>query len=394
MNPLYALRALPTKCSRSLSSANIPTAFRPLSELQELGATSVTRDCLSQIKALNGDYKAVVEENRSALSEAKKMESIDEPKSPLSGIPFTVKDTLTVKGFKTTLAQKSLTRGLAGSMFKNPRKQDGDVVRLLRKAGAVFVGKTNIPEKGLDVQTFNNYFPSPCVNPWDNSLTPGGSSGGGAVSVATGMAPLAIGTDLAGSIRIPAAFTGICSVRATSTLVPCGGHIPPIPEDCSSSIVVSAMAKRIDTLDAFLEVASSEHHEKPYKRIPTTLPSSLRVAMTPSPWNIPIDPRQKIHLEGKVKSQLEESGVTVDIVDGPTIDAKMVGKSYFAFARRYFIEHISASGCADPFTGKMSKQPCMKECARFVEELRMYVFIGISNLFFFSYFLQKKKNRI
>ena len=210
--------------------------------------------------------------------------------------------------------------------------------------------------------------PSPCANPWNTQLTPGGSSGSGALSVASGMAPLAIGTDLAGSIRIPPAFTGVCSVRATSLLVPAGGHVPAVPDDCSSSIVVSAMAKRVDTLDAFLEVASSSTRSGRTRARPQTRPSHR------SGWRRPprrgASHRPETERASGALARLQEEGASVDLVDGPEIDAKKVGGAYFAFARRYFVEHVSAGGQADPFTGKKKRAPDAEKSAQFVERLR------------------------
>ena len=131
------------------------------------------------------------------------------------------------------------------------------------------------------------------------------------------------------------------------------------------------MAKRIDTLEAFLEVASSEHPTHPFSRQEET-PAlhSIRLAMTPAPWGVPIDPRQESLLRGEVAQKLSDNGVDIEITDGPAIDAKAVGGAYFAFARRYFIEHVSAGGHHDKFTGKTRRPPDMKKASAFVESLR------------------------
>ncbi|MGB1606483.1 MAG: amidase family protein, partial [Promethearchaeia archaeon] len=94
----------------------------------------------------------------------------------------------------------------------------------MRRAGAEIIGKTNVPPMCLDVQTFNQVHGT-TNNPYDLSRTPGGSSGGSAAAVASGMVPLAIGSDLAGSLRVPASFCGISSFKPTARRISAAGHV-------------------------------------------------------------------------------------------------------------------------------------------------------------------------
>ena len=127
-------------------------------------------------------------------------------KKPLTGIPVTIKDLSHVAGTVTTY----------GSLVHDPapRPVDSGAVRRLREAGAIVIAKTNSSEFGQSATTENRLGP-PCRNPWDVARTPGGSSGGAAVSVAAGIVPLALGSDGGGSVRIPAAFTGIVGFKPT-----------------------------------------------------------------------------------------------------------------------------------------------------------------------------------
>ena len=129
----------------------------------------------------------------------------------LHGLPVAIKDVTLTAGIRTTFASQ---------LFKDtvPR-QDAEVVRRLKAAGAIILAKTNTPEFACGANTNNTLF-GPTRNPWNSALSPAGSSGGSAVAVATGMVPIAQGTDFGCSIRIPAAFCGIVGIRPTPGLTP------------------------------------------------------------------------------------------------------------------------------------------------------------------------------
>ena len=131
--------------------------------------------------------------------------------APLHGVPVSIKDLTATRGIRTTW----------GSLIYEHHVPDEDdlVVQRLKAAGAIVVGKTNTPEFGAGGNTFNALFGA-TRNPWNTALSCGGSSGGAAVAVATGMGPIAEGTDLGGSLRTPAAFCGVLGFRTTPGLVP------------------------------------------------------------------------------------------------------------------------------------------------------------------------------
>ena len=129
----------------------------------------------------------------------------------LHGLPVVIKDITPTAGIRTTFGSP---------LFKdNVPTEDAEVVRRLKAAGAIVLGKTNTPEFGAGANTFNDVF-GVTRNPWNPALSPAGSSGGSAVAVATGMAPLAHGTDFGCSIRMPASFCGIVGIRPTPGLTP------------------------------------------------------------------------------------------------------------------------------------------------------------------------------
>jgi amidase len=150
-----------------------------------------------------------------ALAAAKKATAALGRKSatlgPLHGVPVSIKDLAPTKGIRTTWGSKIFEHHVPD--------EDALVVERLKAAGAIVVGKTNTPEYGAGANTFNAVF-GPTRNPWNPALTCGGSTGGGGVALATGMAPLAQGSDLGGSLRLPAAFCGVVGFRTSPGLIP------------------------------------------------------------------------------------------------------------------------------------------------------------------------------
>ncbi len=165
---------------------------------------------------------------------------------PLAGLPMTVKDTLDVEGMPASAGDPRLLHRSC---------DDAVVVSRARRAGAVIWGKTNTPFHGGDWQSFNRLHGT-TNNPWDADLTPGGSSGGAAAAVATYVTPLEIGSDLAGSLRVPAAFCGIYAHQPTFGLVPFRGHVPPPPGTLAEQdlTVIGPMARSARDLRLLLSV--------------------------------------------------------------------------------------------------------------------------------------------
>src|SRR5205807_6414926 len=144
------------------------------------------------------------------------------PASPLDGVPVTVKDNILVAGMRATWGSRLYRDYVA--------EEDETPVRRLREAGAVILGKTNVPEFTLHGFTHNAVFGT-TGNPWNPALTPGGSSGGAVAAVASGMGALAFGTDGGGSIRRPAAYTGLIGFKPSRDTVRRGKGFPAILHD-------------------------------------------------------------------------------------------------------------------------------------------------------------------
>ena len=179
---------------------------------------------LGQITKYNPGLNAIVTLNEEAArhraNEADAALAKGESWGPLHGVPVTIKDAFETAGLRTTSSFKPLKNYIP--------ERDATVVARLRQAGAIILGKTNMPMLALDIQSDSPIF-GRANNPWDITCTPGGSTGGGAASIAAGLSPLEIGSDLGGSVRIPAHFCGVFSVKPTDHLVSVAGHIPEPP---------------------------------------------------------------------------------------------------------------------------------------------------------------------
>ncbi|HKZ05221.1 MAG TPA: amidase [Methylomirabilota bacterium] len=190
----------------------------------KVSSVELTNRMLARIAQHNGRLNAIVTLTAdTALSRARAADAArarGEWWGPFHGVPVTIKDTYEVDGVRTTA-------GLVG-LKDNVAPRDAVVVTRLKDAGAVVLGKTNVPPGAADWQSYNPIF-GQSNNPWDLGRTPGGSTGGGAAALAAGLCYLEPGSDLAGSIRIPAHFCGLYGHKPTLDLVPQRGHIPPPP---------------------------------------------------------------------------------------------------------------------------------------------------------------------
>jgi amidase len=176
---------------------------------------------LAAIERLNGPLNAIVTlDAEGARRRADELDREPEPVGPLHGVPMTIKDAFATAGMRTT-------SGMVDRRHHVPHA-DAPAVARLRAAGAVVLGKTNVPAEIAGQETANELF-GVTRNPWDLDRTPGGSSGGAAVAVATGMAALELGSDSGGSVRQPAHCCGVFGHVPTHGLLPIAGHLPSAP---------------------------------------------------------------------------------------------------------------------------------------------------------------------
>jgi aspartyl-tRNA(Asn)/glutamyl-tRNA(Gln) amidotransferase subunit A len=180
----------------------------------ELSPVDVTRDCLARIERHQGLNAFVVVDGEAALAAAAQSEARWRAKAPLSaldGVPATIKDNIWLKGHPTRRGSRTSD--------STPAAADSPGTARLRECGAVLLGKTCMPEHGW-IGVCHSPLTGVTRNPWNPTHTPGGSTGGGAVAAALGLGLMHLGTDGAGSLRIPAAFTGVFGIKPTFGLVP------------------------------------------------------------------------------------------------------------------------------------------------------------------------------
>jgi amidase len=212
------------------SVADHSLARQPARELAQLIRTRAVSPVevldahLDVIARVNPKLNAIVtlaaDQARDAARSAEDAVMKGDPLGPLHGLPVAIKDVTPTAGIRTTFASP-LYKDLVPT-------EDAEVVRRLKAAGAIVLAKTNTPEFACGAYTNNTLF-EPTRNPWNPDLSPAGSSGGSAVAVATGMVPIAQGTDFGGSVRVPAAFCGIVGIRPTPGLTP--NHPMPLAWD-------------------------------------------------------------------------------------------------------------------------------------------------------------------
>ena len=213
---------------------------------RELSPVQVVKACLHQIERWNNEVNAVVTLSPEVLGDARRAEQkimSGEELGPLHGLPVGIKDITPVADMRTTFGSSVYADHVA--------EEDALVVSRLKQAGAIVLGKTNTSEFAAGANTFNDVF-GPTLNPWNLELTAGGSTGGGGDGLATGMFTLGEGTDLGGSLRIPAAFCGVVGLRPTV------GLVPTHPSDYlwDSLSVTGPIARRVEDVALMLQVIS------------------------------------------------------------------------------------------------------------------------------------------
>ena len=257
----------------------------------ELSARELLTACLARIETTNADLNAIVtlvpEAAMVAATEADEKQARGESLGVLHGLPIAHKDLVMTAGIRTTSGSRSAADHIPVA--------DDLIVQRTRAAGAITIGKTNVPEFGAGSQTFNDLF-GPTRNPWDQSKTCGGSSGGAAVALAAGMVPIADGSDLGGSLRNPANFCNVVGFR------PSPGRVPSYPKQMAwgSLSVLGPMARTVE--DAALLLAAIAG---PDSRVPISLETpgarfadplgrefaGTRIAFDPDLGGLPVDRR-------------------------------------------------------------------------------------------------------
>jgi aspartyl-tRNA(Asn)/glutamyl-tRNA(Gln) amidotransferase subunit A len=283
---------------------------------REISPVEVLEDFLERHALLNPKLNAIVALDVQGATEAARRSEAralrGERLGELDGIPVTVKDNLFVAGMRATWGSRLYRT------FEPPCDDIG--IARLRAAGANVVAKTNTPEFALAAHTDNLVF-GPTRNPWDPSLTPGGSSGGAAAALAAGMGPLAVGTDAGGSIRRPAAYTGVVGLRPSTGRIPRAFGFPALAHDFQ---VVAPAARTVsDAYALFRAIAGPDARDR----------ASLVFRDAPLPASLDDEPAKRLRIR-----LLSLEDVQVD----PEVSASVRAAARVLADRGHFVEEGAA----------------------------------------------------
>jgi Asp-tRNA(Asn)/Glu-tRNA(Gln) amidotransferase A subunit family amidase len=235
------------------------TRLLALLRAREISARELVELHLERIARVNPRLNAIVtltaEQARAAAAIADARLRAGDAR-PLEGLPVTIKDAFALAGVRSTDGCKLFETYVP--------ETDAVAVERWKRAGAIVLGKTNVPELSFDFDCENPVF-GRTNNPWDLARTPGGSSGGEAAAIASGCSPLGLGSDLAGSIRMPAHFCGIAGLKPTVQAVPRTGHLPPGigPLPLTLMATVGPMARAVEDLALAYELLRGPHPSDP-----------------------------------------------------------------------------------------------------------------------------------
>lgn len=312
--------------------------FMPATELaakirnKEVTSYEVVSAYIQQIEAQNSIYNAVVLiDKENALRQAKLAdEAIKNGNNlgKLHGVPITIKDNYLTQGLTTTSGYEPLRNHI-------PTK-DAEIVKLLKSEGAIIIGKTNLSVLAMDMQADNAIF-GKTNNAWDINKTSGGSSGGCAVALTTGMTPLSFGNDLAGSIRLPAAYCGVYGFKPTFGVVSINGiqTDPKEPVNGLKSLAVAGpLARKIEDLELAMDIiaqnTTTDQKLIPLNRCQDTIDlKNLKIAWSDEFGGIPVDNETKKAIQDYV-SKLEKAGAIVVKIT-PPIDFYLAWKTWGSF---------------------------------------------------------------
>ncbi|MFC4007554.1 amidase [Nonomuraea purpurea] len=299
------------------------TELARLIRTRQVSAVEVLQAHLDRIEQVNPRVNAIVTLVAERALEAAKAADAVEPAGALHGVPVAHKDLVDTAGIRTTYGSPLF----AG----NVPDEDEVIVRRLRGAGAITVGKTNTPEFGTGSHTVNEVFGA-TRNPYDLSRSAGGSSGGAAAALACGMVPLADGSDMGGSLRNPASFCNVVGLRPTPGWV-------PSPSEVNAWYTLSVqgpMARTVDDLALMFGVISGFDRRSPFsiKEVFTPEPeqgvAGLRVAWSPDLGGLPVDPRTAA-VTATAPRVFERLGARVEQVELDLSEAEDAFRTYRAW---------------------------------------------------------------
>ena len=294
------------------------TDLADLIRKKETSSKEVVEAHFNRISEVNPYLNAItLTLEESAIEAAEKADNANEEErnKPFHGVPFTIKENIDFKGTPTTQGVPLLAESMP------PR--NAPIVDRMIKSGAIPIGRTNLPEMGMRLDT-DNPLRGRTFNPWNKGLTPGGSSGGEAAAIATGMSPFGLGNDIGGSLRNPAYCCGIASLKPSIGRIPFVSSIEPFVDLGASVAFLSdgPMARSVNDLRAGLTIMAGRHIEDPQSvDVPLigSVPESPKAALVKdiSNFNLPDATKKEIEKAGSI---LSRNGWSVEEVEAPEVE--------------------------------------------------------------------------
>jgi aspartyl-tRNA(Asn)/glutamyl-tRNA(Gln) amidotransferase subunit A len=291
-------------------------------ELSPVEITEASLDAIATINPVLHPFTEIAfDQARSAAADLERAIIAGAPSGPLAGVPVPIKDLVLTRGIRTTFGSR---------LYEHFVPNDDDiVVERLRAAGAIIIGKTNVSEFGYGGVGHNPLFPT-TRNPWNAELTSGGSSAGSAVAVATGIAPIAIGSDGGGSVRLPASFNGIFGMKASMGRVPlwpgCRDETLPGVSSWESIEHIGPLSRTVADAALMLSVIAGQdqrdRHSIPCDDVdwigaarPDKL--NLRVAYCADWGGRPLDPEVREICDAAARAFERDLGCLVEVTEPP-----------------------------------------------------------------------------
>jgi fatty acid amide hydrolase len=319
-------------------------------------AREVVEAHIARIEQVNGRLNALVvplfDEARAAADAADEALRRGRPLGPLHGVPVTIKESFHVAGTPSTM-------GLA-SRRHEIMPTDGVLVRQLRRAGAIVLGKTNVPQLMIWHETANPLY-GVTKNPWDVERGPGGSTGGEAALIASGASPLGLGSDLGGSIRLPAHFCGIHGLKPSSRRVAKSGQAKNLLGLEAIQCQAGPLARRVEDLELMLNVlcdappGSLDSEATPGLPLPSAEVNvaGLRIGMWTDDGCFPVAPAIRRAVE-EAAAILRDRGATVEAFQPPDVGAAIdIYYSLVSADRGRNLKRLLAGSEADPNVRKL-----------------------------------------
>jgi Asp-tRNA(Asn)/Glu-tRNA(Gln) amidotransferase A subunit family amidase len=288
----------------------LPAALQlELLRRREVSVLELAEAHIRQIERLNPKLNALVDFDAERVRvQARRMDGDQTPRGPLHGLPVTVKSSIAAAGYRCEI----------GSLLHKgdvPR-EDAVAVGRLRAAGALILGTTNCPEFLMAYETANLLYGA-TRNPWDLERSPGGSSGGESAAIAAGLSAAGLGSDSGGSVRVPAHFTGICSLKPTPGRVPGIGHLPPCVGPFSTLGAIGPMARTIgDVALMFRTLGGHDSHDPVSPPVPLREPTleqlrSYTIGVFEDDGLVPVTPETRTAVNAAAQA-LRDAGFRVE----------------------------------------------------------------------------------